>query len=151
MTNTLTVRPYHTSSSTISQEKPLEENKIRQVYGEISPVQIPVPIPYVTGVIDFPSLNIKATPDKIVIGTLPIDTLRLRQPIIASIDKENDQFIAYVSQIDEYGFGNSPMQAIDDLRMTVLELYLSLKEKKDKLGPGLMDTLKQLEEFIEEE
>ena len=40
---------------------------------------------------------------------------------------------------DEFGYSDSPMGAVDDLRLTLSELYWSLKDDEDSLGTHLSE------------
>lgn len=97
-----------------------------------------------------PSSPPKATPPMLKIGTLPDDRLRLRAPIEVQIDKEDDWYIAKCKQLSEFGYGFSPMAAVDDLRATLVELYWTLEEEQQKLGSDLAIVHKQLCGLIEQ-
>lgn len=92
----------------------------------------------------------KATPSVFNIGTLVDDRLHLRQAITVKMMKENEFYIAFCEKFQEYGYGNDPISAVDDLRLTLVELYWSLKENQDRLGVDLAKLWKSLQSYIEE-
>ena len=139
------------SGTTETPEKPLSiEDALRSIPGSLLPAQIEESVPELTGSIEFHDVAERATPDHMEIGTLPNDLFRLKRPINVKIELEDSEYIAACDFVDEFGFGSSPMQAVDDLRSSIVELYLELKEKRDELGAGLLETLSHLGELIEE-
>ena len=127
---------------------PIDDNTLRNIPGSLLPIQTEVDLPTITGI--FESHSIKATPERILIGTLTNDSLLLKRPIETEIEREGSDYIASNKYLDEFGFGESPMQAIDDLRSTIVELYCELKERREVLGTDLLETLNRLGELIKE-
>ncbi len=91
-----------------------------------------------------------ATPKQFYVGSLLDDRLRLRQTIKVRIMQEGDSFIAFCKKFEEYGYGDDPMSAVDDLRQAISELYWTLKEEKGKLGPAMVNLWTLLQSDIEE-
>ena len=94
--------------------------------------------------------RLQATPRELQIGTLLDDRLRLKMPISTQIEQEGDFYIAKCEYIGEYGYGESPMEAVDDLRLAMAELYWTLKEEYERLAPNLVQIWNRLCELIDE-
>tara|TARA_R100000049_G_C1892375_1_gene45001 strand:+ start:321 stop:623 length:303 start_codon:yes stop_codon:yes gene_type:complete len=76
-------------------------------------------------------------PDRLKIGTLGVGRLRVVTPITVTIDTENDDFIAEAEELAEFGFGKDRAEAIADLQHALVELYYTLEEDQNRLGPDL--------------
>ncbi len=83
-------------------------------------------------------------------GTLLDDRLRLLRPLTVRIEKENEFFIAGCEYLEEFGYNHDPMSALDDLRVTIAELYWSLKEQQGRLGADLAQIWVRMKEVIAE-
>ncbi|MBE9512456.1 MAG: hypothetical protein IMY77_00110 [Chloroflexi bacterium] len=92
----------------------------------------------------------QATPTLLYIGTLTDDRLRLRIPIEVEIEREAVFYIAKCQYVDEFGYGESPMKAVDDLQAALAELYWALKEDEKRLGRNLAETWEWLRKVVEE-
>lgn len=92
----------------------------------------------------------KRIPGVIQIGTLFNDRLILLKPLKAKVTKENEFFVAECDVLEEFGYGYSWMEAVDDLRMTVEELYFGLKAEKERLGSDLQKIWVELQNIIRE-
>ena len=96
-----------------------------------------------------PASGIPATtPETIVIGSLLDDRLRMTADVTVNLEREAGHFIANFEGIQEFGYGLSPLEAVDDLRKTISELYWSLNEE-DALGSDLEDVRNILNDLIE--
>jgi len=91
-----------------------------------------------------------ALPRTEYIATLghPLFTLRKAIPVV--IELQEGIFSAWSSDIRAFGYGPTELDAIEDFRSAVVELYEVLAEKAGALGPDPARTLLSLEEFIEE-
>lgn len=83
------------------------------------------------------------------IASLLDDRLRLRSPVDLELEQEGGFHIAKCQEFEEFGYGKSPMEAVDDLRLTLAELYWTLKEEQAQLGPSLRDLWQRLNEKVE--
>lgn len=93
----------------------------------------------------------KATPSVLQVATLPDDRLRMEEPVEVKIERENEFYIARCDDLNEFGYGESPTEAIEDLQLTLVELYWVLKaEEEDKLGPDMAEVRKRLRQLIQE-
>jgi len=71
--------------------------------------------------------------------------IRVKRPFEVTISRENEDFIAYAPEIDEFGFGASRQGALRDLQQAMVELYFSLNQDEERLGPDLRHILEILE------
>ena len=90
----------------------------------------------------------QATPQRFTISTLLDDRLILRMPIEVEIEKENETYIAKCDVFEEFGYGDDPMTSVIDLQQTLAELYWTLKEEQNRLGPYLTQIWNRLQEVI---
>jgi hypothetical protein len=87
-------------------------------------------------------INEKKVPYKIVpyhleIRSLHDEHLEIDSPIAVLVEEDEEQTIAYAPDIDVYGFGDDLVDALEDLRMSIVDLYYDLEQNKDKLGVDL--------------
>ena len=71
------------------------------------------------------------------IGSLLDPRLRMRRDINIPIYIDGLYHVATCRELDEFGYGNDPIMAVQDLRRTIAELYWSLKQDKNRLGNDL--------------
>jgi len=88
-------------------------------------------------------------PKDVMVGTLPDDRLQLKKSLTVKIEKEGDKYIASCNDFYEFGYGDYLFNAVDDLRMAVVELYWRLNEEKNNLGKDLAKLWENLQQFIE--
>jgi hypothetical protein len=82
-------------------------------------------------------LGIKQLPDHFYVGALRDGRLRVVSPISVHLMVENEHIILESEEFDEFGFGNTFSEAIIDLQRAIAELYLTLAEEQNRLGPDL--------------
>ncbi|RKY41824.1 MAG: hypothetical protein DRP81_08080 [Candidatus Omnitrophota bacterium] len=92
----------------------------------------------------------QATPQRFTISTLLDDRLILQMPIEVEIERENETYIAKCGVFEEFGYGDDPMTSVIDLQQTLAELYWTLKEEQNRLGPYLIRIWNRLQEVIVE-
>ena len=78
-----------------------------------------------------------AVPAPVALGFLRDGRLRVRAAIEVAILESDGQIIAEAEELNEFGSGDNQAEAIIDLQHAIAELYFSLEEDKDRLGPGL--------------
>ena len=76
-------------------------------------------------------------PAKLNLDSLPDSNIALLQPISYLLSEEDGQIIAEAAELNEFGCGDTPAEAIADLQQTILELYRTLEQDRDRLGPDL--------------
>ena len=88
--------------------------------------------------------------DRVPIGSLLDVRLRMRRVITLVLQREDEFYIAKYDELNEFGYGHSPIDAIQDFRRTLGELYWSLRDPQKSLGPDLASTWELLSAFIYE-
>jgi hypothetical protein len=86
--------------------------------------------------------------EPILLGSLRDGRLRVHSPIKIKFTKEDKHVIAEVVEINEFGFGENPSEAIADLQRTIAELYFTLEKEQDRLGTDLRRVWAVLQEKI---
>jgi hypothetical protein len=66
-------------------------------------------------------------------------------PLYVTVEQNTDEWFASSGDLALVGRGESDFEAVDDLRAKIAELYDSLLEMRDSLGPLLRDQLTFLE------
>lgn len=85
-------------------------------------------------------------PEQILLGSLRSGRLRIKSPIVVRCTRENQDIITEAVELNEFGFGKSFSESLIDLQATIGELYFTLKENRQRLGPDLQciwETLQQ--------
>lgn len=90
----------------------------------------------------------------VLIQDLLDDRLRLRQPLRLTIEKEDECYVATCTEIWQlgFGYGEDPIAAVDDFRMSLAELYWRLHEeqKVSDLSVNLAEEWNTLRKIIHE-
>lgn len=86
---------------------------------------------------------------QVTLESLTDGRLRLREAIAVKVLEESGQIIAAAEELNEYGSGDSQAEAITELQYAIADLYFSLEEDKDRLGPGLQKVWETLQVKIE--
>jgi hypothetical protein len=89
-----------------------------------------------------------ATPTEIMIGSLRDGRLRVMQPIRVKFSKDGAGFIAEAIDLNEFGFGGNQSEAVADLQHAIAELYFSLRDERNRLGPDLRRVWKKVDRAI---
>lgn len=84
------------------------------------------------------------------IGSLLDARLRMSRPVTLAIEKDEDFFVAWHEELQEFGYGANPISAVQDFRNTLAQLYWQLKEDQDRLGADLFETWKRLSSLVYE-
>lgn len=66
---------------------------------------------------------------------------KVTSPFEVKIITQPDSVVAVIEQIDEFGIGTSLGDALDDLRLTLAELYGALLDRRAALSPDLTRVL----------
>jgi hypothetical protein len=77
--------------------------------------------------------------------------LRLRNPIAVSLEDDGTQVIASAYDLDLFGYGETERDALDDLRRTTVDLYLTLRENEGALSSLPQQIWEYLTDVVEEE
>lgn len=87
-------------------------------------------------------------PDQILLGSLRNGRLRVKTPIMVKCRQEDQHVIAEAVEFDEFGFGKNLSEAVSDLQHAIAELYFTLDQEQDRLGPDLQQVWTKLQQAI---
>ena len=62
--------------------------------------------------------------------------------------KEDQHVITEAVEFNEFGFGKNFSEALSDLQRAIAELYFTLEQKQDRLGPDLQHVWANLQQKI---
>ena len=88
--------------------------------------------------------------DSVQIGSLLDTRLRMSQPVTLVIEKDEEFFVAWHEELQEFGYGADPISAVQDFRNTMAQLYWQLKEDQHRLGADLFKTWEMLSTLVYE-
>ena len=91
-----------------------------------------------------------AVQDRIEIGSLLDTRLRMRIPLTLEMEQEGEFYIAKCDELNEFGYDYDPIGAVQDIRVSIAELYWELKENQHRLGADLAQTWRRLSELVYE-
>ena len=91
-----------------------------------------------------------ATPAKIRLGSLQSPVLKLRSPILLRVGREDGFVTVWSDDLEELGHGPHLTAALEDFQKTVAELYETLRDERDRLGPAMADRWERLQALVEE-
>jgi len=78
------------------------------------------------------------------------EDLHLLQPISLNLDYDENMVLAYSYDLDVFGYGETESEALNDLRQTIVDLYLELRENKNNLDINAKKVWNYLNSIIEE-
>jgi len=84
----------------------------------------------------------------VLLYSLRHSRLSLKQPLAVSLEYEEDQVIAYAHDLDVFGYGENESEALDDLRRTVVDLYLELQEHSHDLADAARAIWRYLSQIV---
>lgn len=84
---------------------------------------------------DAPELRASALPGIVKVGSLLDPRLRLRVPLTVEVHQEDGLLSVWQPDLDEFGSGEFLGDALEDFQHTVADLYFTLRDNVDKLGP----------------
>ena len=76
-------------------------------------------------------------PEPCKLGRLRDGRLRVVEAIEVKLMREGDKYVVESPELNEFGFGDNPFEAFEDLQEAIAELYLTLEVEQDRLGPDL--------------
>ena len=88
-------------------------------------------------------------PARIKLESLSDDRLRVKAAIEVVIFEAEGFILAEAVELNEFGYGEAAAEAVAELRYAIGDLYFSLAEDKDRLGPGLQTVWETLQGKIE--
>lgn len=91
----------------------------------------------------FPAIS-----SEVLLGSLRDGRLRVYSPIKIKFEEEGEHTIAEAVELNEFGFGENPSEALADLQRTIAELYFTLEGEQSRLGKDLQNVWNGLKEKI---
>ena len=79
----------------------------------------------------------RLTPEGFTLGSLRDGRLRVVEPIEVTQMMEGEKYVVEALNLNEFGFGDNPSEAIADLQAAIAELYFTLEAEQHRLGPDL--------------
>jgi hypothetical protein len=99
---------------------------------------------------ELPELLKRSTTDEKVLFAPNIDgRLKITEPFVVTVQRHEGVVVAYVPEIEEFGYGSNSSEALQDLGKTLSELYFSLKENTDRLSADLRSVWLKLNAHIQ--
>ena len=74
----------------------------------------------------------------------------MQNPISVNLDYDENIIIAYNYDLDVFGYGETESEALNDLRRTIVDLYLELKENQNNLDINAKKIWAYLNNIVEE-
>ena len=87
-------------------------------------------------------------PDDLLYGGAVHPELRPVHPFAVHFERAENGYAAVVADLDEYGLGATRSEALEDLRHTMRELYLSLERDEQRLSADLQSTWAKLKTHL---
>lgn len=76
-------------------------------------------------------------PREFALASLRDGRLQVMEPILTRCLSEAGQFVMEAPEVNEFGFGANPTEALADLQAALAELYFTLASEQERLGPDL--------------
>jgi hypothetical protein len=95
-----------------------------------------------------PLPNIKTAPDKLFYAEALHPVLRTIVPFEVRFERTENGYAAVVHDLDEYGLGDTPDDALEDLGNTLQELYFSLERDESRLSGDLLSVWDRLKGHV---
>jgi hypothetical protein len=89
-------------------------------------------------------------PAELYIGSLPDPRLRLRIPLRVTVEEEDGVVSVWNSELEEVGYGSNRGAAVQDFQQTLVELYRTLENDQDRLGPEMERVWGLLQQLLDE-
>ena len=80
---------------------------------------------------------VASPPEPFTLGSLRDGRLRVVEPIAVAPILEGGKHVFEAPELNEFGFGDNPSEALSDLQAAIAELYFTLEEDQELLGPDL--------------
>jgi len=87
-------------------------------------------------------------PGKLLYDGPILPELRTVTPFEVSLEHTQEGHAAVVQEPDEYGVGDTPAEALEDLTQTLGELYLSLERDEPRLSGELLSVWARLKSHV---
>ena len=117
---------------------------VEQIRERPTPEGVATDIPAEIIQVDF----ILKCPAEIRLGTLRDHRFRVNGALLVKREESEGRVVAAAPELNEFGFGENFSDAVTDLQRAIVELYLTLKDDEDRLGPDLQKVWATLQERI---
>lgn len=87
-------------------------------------------------------------PVTVLLGHLQSGAFHVLKAIPVKVEKSDEGFTASWIEIDEFGYGDTPAEAIHDFRRSLASLHRSLKQDESRLGNDLRRVWLKLQEHV---
>ena len=114
-------------------EPPAQEGENNARASTLEFIDFPVAMPFVSEDAEIHPL----TPSRFLLGRLRDGRLRVAEPIEVVRTTEEGKCVVEAPELNEFGFGDNPSEAIADLQAAIAELYFTLDAEQGRLGPDL--------------
>lgn len=81
-------------------------------------------------------------------GVLIDDNYKLAKDLIAEVKIENDNYVVFDYQVEEYGIGNSLEEAQQDLLYSLIDYLVSLERREPRLADKELSNLQVLRDLV---
>ena len=92
--------------------------------------------------------TLTTVPDELLYAGSIHPELRTVKAFEVRFERAENGYAAVVHEIDEYGLGETRSEALEDLRKTLQELYISLERDEPKLSEDLLSVWTRLKQHI---
>lgn len=86
---------------------------------------------------------------KLLFGAINDPRLRLKQPFPLTISRREGSVVVSSDDLEEFGYGPTLSDALEDFGKTICELYHSLEAEERRLSNHLKQTLATLRRYLE--
>lgn len=122
----------------------------RETSQVISTVESQGSQPAVSLVVNHEVVSGSAYRNKIQVGSLLDQRLRMREPLTVNIEQGDKFYVAKHEELSECGYGDDPISALQDMRKNIAELYWRLKEDQQRTDQDSIRSWQKLSEIIYE-
>ena len=87
-------------------------------------------------------------PEPFTLGSLRDGRLRVVEPIEVLPMFEGGTYVVEAPELNEFGFGDNLSEALSDLQAAIAELYFTLEDEQERLGPDLSSVWAELSQKV---
>ena len=88
-----------------------------------------------------PEEVVSLPPEPFTLGSLRDGRLRVVEPVVEPIEAkpmlEGGKHVVEAPELNEFGFDDNLSEALSDLQAAIAELYFTLEDEQERLGPDL--------------